>query len=133
MPAVVGVPEMSPVLPSSESPAGRPPAVTDHDSGATPPLDCRVAVYPTFTDPFGSRFVVMSRCFATVMLSCCVAETGVGAESVTCTVNTDVPEAVGVPEITPVLVLSVNPAGRLPAGIDHERVPLPPLDCSLAL
>ena|SRR5689334_412956 len=39
--------------------------------------------------------------------------------SVTCTVNALVPVAVGVPEICPLLD-SVNPAGKLPDGSDHE-------------
>ena len=37
------------------------------------------------------------------------------AESVTCTVNDAVPEAVGVPEIAPVAATRVRPAGRAPA------------------
>jgi hypothetical protein len=39
--------------------------------------------------------------------------------SLTCTVKLDVPVVVGVPETTPVVVLSVNPAGKLPAESDH--------------
>lgn len=41
------------------------------------------------------------------------------ALSLNVTVKLDVPLAVGVPEITPVVGASVNPAGRLPALIDH--------------
>ena len=40
--------------------------------------------------------------------------------SVTRTVKELVPTLVGVPEITPVLAASVNPAGRLPAVIVQE-------------
>jgi hypothetical protein len=36
------------------------------------------------------------------------------AESVTCTVNDAVPEAVGVPEISPVDATRVRPAGSVP-------------------
>jgi hypothetical protein len=39
--------------------------------------------------------------------------------SLTATVKLNVPLAVGVPEITPLLELSVNPAGRLPELIDQ--------------
>lgn len=77
-------------------------------------------LYATFTDPFGSKVVAMIRGLVMVMLSDWVADAGVGAESVTCTVKFDVPDAVGAPEISPVLVLSESPAGRLPAVIDHE-------------
>lgn len=49
------------------------------------------------------------------------------------TVKVAVPGTVGVPEITPVLASRERPAGRLPAAIDHERGPVPPLACSLAV
>jgi len=39
--------------------------------------------------------------------------------SVTVAVKLDVPLVVGVPEITPVVPASVNPAGRLPDVIDQ--------------
>jgi hypothetical protein len=39
--------------------------------------------------------------------------------SVTVAVKLEVPVAVGVPEITPVADVSVRPAGRLPAVMDH--------------
>jgi hypothetical protein len=39
--------------------------------------------------------------------------------SLTVTVKLDVPLVVGVPEITPLLAESVNPAGRLPLLMDH--------------
>jgi hypothetical protein len=35
-------------------------------------------------------------------------------ESCTCTVKVEVPEAEGVPEIMPVLLLNESPAGRVP-------------------
>ena len=41
-------------------------------------------------------------------------------ESVTFTVKLLVPVAVGVPEIKPVVEVSVKPAGRLPVVIDQE-------------
>jgi hypothetical protein len=39
--------------------------------------------------------------------------------SCTCTVKLEVPAVVGVPEITPVELARVNPAGRLPETIDQ--------------
>lgn len=49
------------------------------------------------------------------------------AESVTSTVNEDVPAFGGVPEITPVDAFSVSPVGRLPVLIDHVYGEMPPL------
>jgi hypothetical protein len=52
------------------------------------------------------------------MLKLAVAEAE--AESVTFTVKSNVPAAVGVPEITPVLgLLKLNPAGNVPALMLH--------------
>ena len=69
-----------------------------------------------------------------VMLSDWVADTGVGAESVTRTVKFVVPEAVGEPEITPVLASSESPADRLlPDARFQERDPVPPLAFKVAL
>ena len=39
--------------------------------------------------------------------------------SLTVAVKFEVPPAVGVPEITPLLAARVNPAGKLPEVIDH--------------
>lgn len=39
--------------------------------------------------------------------------------SLTVTVKFDIPLTVGVPEITPLPVASVSPAGKLPAVTDH--------------
>jgi hypothetical protein len=50
----------------------------------------------------------------TAMLRLAVAVSAVVSESATPTVKFAVPAAVGVPEITPVLALRDNPAGRLP-------------------
>jgi hypothetical protein len=49
------------------------------------------------------------------IVSCCV--TVRLFESVTFTVNVELPVALGVPEIAP--LLSVKPVGREPAGIDQ--------------
>jgi hypothetical protein len=55
--------------------------------------------------------------FLVVMLSVFVATRELA--SITCTVKVLVPAPVGVPEITPVLEAKVNPAGKLPAVMDH--------------
>ena len=39
----------------------------------------------------------------------------------------NVPAVVGVPEMTPVEELSVNPLGKLPEVIDQVYVPVPPV------
>ena len=52
--------------------------------------------------------------------------------SVTLTVNGDVPDAVGVPEIAPIEAFSVSPAGSEPLLTDHEYGVVPPLACSVA-
>jgi hypothetical protein len=55
---------------------------------------------------------------------CC----GVGVvESVAITTKPEVPSAVGVPEIVP-LLLSERPAGRVPPRL-HVTGGVPPLDC----
>jgi hypothetical protein len=69
----------------------------------------------------------------TVMLSCLLAIVGVGAESVTCTVNVEVPGVVGVPEIAPVDELSDNPAGSVPTVTLQVSVPAPPLATKVSL
>ena len=56
---------------------------------------------------------------ATVIVSTRVIRFWGELESVTCAVKVDVPAANGVPVTAPVLVLSANPAGRLPSGIAH--------------
>ena len=70
--------------------------------------------------PAGKVVVVTDNAGFTTMLKFAVAVLAVGvSESVTVTVKFVVPEAVGVPEIAPVAVLRVRPAGRLPVVTDH--------------
>ena len=54
VPAVVGVPLITPVLGSSCSPAGRLPLATDHVYGSVPPVAWKFALYGTPTIPEGS-------------------------------------------------------------------------------
>ena len=63
--------------------------------------------------------VIVSVAGATVIVSACVSVTGVAAESRTCAVKLNEPEAVGVPEMAPVLAFRVNPPGNAPLLIDH--------------
>src|SRR5215813_7135751 len=60
----------------------------------------------------------------TVMLSAFVV---FWAPPATPIVKLDVPAAVGVPEITPVLAARVNPAGSVPLAIDQVYGGVPPL------
>ena len=57
VPALVGVPEIVPVLALSESPAGSDPELTDQVTPEVP--DARVAVYDVPTLPDGREVVVM--------------------------------------------------------------------------
>jgi hypothetical protein len=50
--------------------------------------------------------------------------------SAACTVKFDVPAVVGVPEITPVPLFNVRPAGNVPSVTLHVIGAVPPLDCS---
>jgi hypothetical protein len=47
-------------------------------------------------------------------------------------VKLDVPGAVGVPEITPVVVLKLRPAGRDPLATLHFKGAVPPVAVSVA-
>ena len=67
---------------------------------------------------------------ATAMLSDCVAVLLLA--SVTLTVNEDVPDAVGVPEIAPVEAFRVSPAGNEPLLTLQEYGVVPPLACIAA-
>jgi len=118
VPAVVGVPEITPVAPSNVSPAGRAPTVTAQVYVAVPPTTASVWLYAEFTVAAGSVVVVMAIALI-VMDKAKDAVCGDVAESVAVTVKVDVPGTVGVPEITPEALSKVRPAGRAPAVIDH--------------
>jgi hypothetical protein len=60
------------------------------------------------------------------MVSFAVTESGTALESVNWTVNVEVPAEVGVPEIVPVVGLSVSPAGREPLAIENAKGAVPP-------
>jgi len=113
--AVVGVPEITPVLAAKLNPAGKLPEYTLHVYGFVPLVAAIVTEYALPTVQFG-RLVVVIRTIVdpnTVRLNAAVAVWL--ALSVTFTVNaSDATAVVGVPEITPVLD-NDSPAGKLPA------------------
>jgi hypothetical protein len=78
-----------------------------------------VVVYAVLTVPVGKLVVMISSVDAELIVMLKFAVAVSLSESVTFTVNDDVSAVVGVPEITPVLAASVNPAGRLPLLMLH--------------
>lgn len=70
--------------------------------------------------PEGREAVETASAAFTVMLRFAVAVCAVGVlESVTLAVKLEVPAAVGLPEIKPVLLFSISPLGRLPELMLH--------------
>ena len=129
---MVGVPEIAPV-PLSVSPGGSVPDTNEYVYGAVPPVADMLAEYavPAVPLPLPQLPQLMVRADgATTMVQLCVSE--FPFESTTLDVKVDVPAAVGVPEIKPVVVLSVSPAGSEPETIENVYVPLPPLTFSAA-
>ena len=66
------------------------------------------------------------------MLNGCVTVCTELLESMTLTVKLNVPAAVGVPVINPVVELMANPGGSDPALIDHVYEVAPPLALTFA-
>jgi hypothetical protein len=87
-----------------------------------PPAAANVAEYALLTVPPGNEEVLIVTggvtTAATAMLRLAMAVFAGALESATRTVKETVPDAVGVPLITPEL-LSVNPGGRDPADSDQ--------------
>src|SRR6202011_2139593 len=84
----------------------------------------------TPTVPFGKVVVVIaSGATVTTMLNALAAACCGVLESFAFIVKFDVPAAVGVPEITPVAVFSVRPAGNPPIKV-HVIGAVPPLVAS---
>ena len=114
--AVVGVPLSTPPL-LSVNPAGKEPALMDHEYGIVPPLPVNVPLYatPAVAVGKGEAVVIVSAAGFTVRLNAWVVE----EPPVHCTVKLAVVAVMGVPLSTPPL-LSVNPAGKAPALMDQE-------------
>jgi hypothetical protein len=74
-----------------------------------PPVDGAVSVYTEKSGFNVESIMSMDNAFA--------AEEAFA--STICTMKINVPAVAGVPEMTPVVVFSVSPEGRLPEEIDH--------------
>jgi hypothetical protein len=112
-PAADGVPEIVAAL--SVRPAGRVPDEIAHVNGPTPPAETSVCEYTEPTIPTDNDDVDTDNAVAAIeIVNALLAERP--AASVALIVNDDtvLATAVGVPEITPVLVFNDTPPGRLP-------------------
>jgi hypothetical protein len=119
VPAFVGVPEIIPVVADSARPLGKAPEVTPQLYGAVPPFAVSVVEYTLPVCPEGHELVVICTAViaaATVSVSDLVVVCAVGVvESAIFAVKLNEPDAVGVPEIVPVVADSVRPLGKDPA------------------
>jgi hypothetical protein len=133
VPAAVGVPLITPEV-LSVNPAGKDPELIDQLYGVVPPVAANVDEYEVPAVPPGREEVVICTAVTeavTVMLRLAVAVCAGELESVTLTVNEEVPAVVGVPLITPE-VLSVRPAGNEPELTDQVYGVVPPLAATVA-
>jgi len=72
--------------------------------------------------PLGNKFVVMlteERALMVMVKACCAVCCG-ECESITPMVKLDSPEADGVPEITPFVLLKLKPVGNVPDASEKE-------------
>ncbi len=127
LPVAVGVPEITPAL-LRVSPVGRLPDVTDHVMGVVPVED-KTALYAVPDVPEERLVVVIAGLPGTVGAAIVIVKEldALPTEFVACTVNVNVPVAVGVPEISPE-ALSVRPPGSAPLVRLHEIVGAPAAD-----
>jgi hypothetical protein len=133
VPAVVGVPEITPVLALIANPAGSAPEYTLHVYGFVPLVAAIVAEYAPPTIPFGKLVVVIRTIVVPYTVKLKLAVEDSLSLSVTFAVNVSAATAVvGLPDITPVLDASVNPAGKLPELTLHVYGGVPPIACSVA-
>jgi hypothetical protein len=129
VPAVVGVPEITPVDAARPNPAGSVPVVTLQLYGVVPPLACSVVEYAVpAVPPANDDVVTVGGCAAaaTSILRFAAAVAAGEPESCTCTVKADVPVCVGVPEIRPEPEM-VSPTGKLPFVSDQAYRLVPPV------
>jgi hypothetical protein len=117
----VGVPEMTPLVTPSVSPAGKVPAETVQVYGVVPPDAASAREYATPTCPSGIQPVdnfKVGKMIVSVRVAVLVC-TGL-PESVTLNFS-DAPDtaAVGVPVMVPVPVFSDSPAGNVPLVSDQ--------------
>ena len=132
VPAVVGVPEITPAA-LSVRPGGNVPETNEYVYGAVPPVTDMLAEYavPTVALPLPQVPQIKFRADgATTMVQVWVSV--LPFESTTLDVKVKVPAAVGVPEIAPVVAFSVRPAGNAPELIEKVYGATPPLTFSAA-
>ena len=111
---------MIPVDAAKLSPAGRLPALIDQAYGDVPPFACSTVEYCELTVPEGRLEVVIARPTGAMLIDSVTDFVCAGlSESATEAVKFAVPVAVGVPEIRPVDVFRLSPAGMLPETKDH--------------
>src|SRR6185436_2769743 len=108
VPGAVGIPEIRPLL-ARLNPPGSGPGDNVQVYGCVPPVAAAVSEYATETSPLGRAVFVIDGAEAMVIDSGLVAVAP--TLSVTFSVKLTSPAVVGVPEIAPVLVLRVSPAG----------------------
>src|SRR4029079_17918303 len=111
VPAAVGVPVIAPVLALRLSPAGSGPGDNEQVYGVVPPLAAAVCEYTPVASPFNRVVVVIDGAVAMVIDSALVAVAP--TLSVTFSVKLNIPAAVGVPVIAPLLA-RLNPPGSGP-------------------
>ena len=111
---------IAPVVVFSDRPDGKLPCEMLQVYGVIPPVTVALALYDVPTVAPGIDVDVKASCPLTTkdkdMLPVCAGE----EESEASTVKFELPLAVGVPAMTPVLEFRLKPAGRLPLRIDHE-------------
>ena len=117
VPAVVGVPDITPPE-ESDNPAGSDPEASAQLYGVVPPVAASVWLYATPIWPFGRLDVVTDRSTGIVMDRAFVAVSAGAWASATCTVKLAVPAVVGVPLITPPEDKE-SPAGSEPLDRDQ--------------
>ena len=129
VPAVVGVPLITPVVAFRFRPAGRKLCDIDHEKGVVPPAVAIVVEYAVAAVAGGSVVVVIVSAVAMVIERSRV--TAAPALSATRTVKLETPFVEGVPVITPVAATMLRPVGNVPAVTDHVRGEVPPAETTV--
>ena len=117
VPAVFGLPLMTPVFAFSFSPEGSLPTVTANVRGACPPRTRSVALYDSSTVAGRSLLVTRSSALTTVIEASAVAVCPSASE--TLSENEKEPAAVGEPARAPDAGLSASPGGIVPPATLH--------------
>jgi hypothetical protein len=124
LPAVVGVPESTP-LEERVSPAGTDPVVTEK-VGAGLPVATNVYEYTVAAVAPGGVDAVNAGAAVPEAMTIVKLAVALGLRPFDAVmVNVDVPPADGTPEITPVVLLRVSPAGSVPTVTESFGAGLP--------